>query len=408
MKKITKQFSLQEAQWLALKSQGLLKPDWGKGKKGALAAIELLGYVQIDTLSVVARAHHHILWSRLPDYNENFLNELLEKDKAIFEYWSHAASYLPMSEYRFSLPQKKSYAGGKSHWFGQDKKMNKYVLDRIKAEGPLQSKDFEYKRDGPGNWYEWKPAKRALEQLFMEGKLMVAKRQGFHKVYDLTVNVLPANVNASFPTEKEYTKHLIRKAIQAHGLVSENEITYLRKGLKAPVNIALKSMLMDGELMEVKIEGLEKPSFINHVNPLLKSDSNNEKIKLINSIHFLSPFDNLVIQRKRLQTLFDFGYMVECYLPEAKRKYGYFSLPVLYGDKFIARFDPKADRATKIFHIKNIQFENGFKPDETFNALFTSKLMAFAAFNACTKIVIDKADKNWKREINSVYKKMAM
>lgn len=211
MKKTHTILSLEEARILALKSQGLLQPNFGKGKAGTLSAINHIGYVQIDTLSVAARAHHHTLWTRVPDYKEDYLNQLLEKDKSIFEYWSHAASYLPMNDYRFSLRNKKGYADGKSHWFGQDKKMNKFVLDRIKAEGPLQSKDFEHRRNGPGNWYEWKPAKKALEQLFMEGKLMVVKRQGFQKVYDLSERVLPSNVNTDLPTEKEFAEYLIKK-----------------------------------------------------------------------------------------------------------------------------------------------------------------------------------------------------
>ncbi len=393
MKKTTKLLSLEQAQMLALKSQGLLQPDFGNGKRGTLSVIDRLGYVQIDTLSVVARAHHHTLWSRLPDYNEKFLNELLECDKTIFEYWSHAVSYLPMSDYRFSLPRKKSYADGKSHWFGQDKKMNKYVLDRIKTEGSLQSKDFEYKRDGQGNWYEWKPAKRALEQLFMEGKLMVAKRNGFQKVYDLAERVLPANIDISFPSEKEYAEHLIKKTVGAHGIVCENEIAYLRSGLKVSVNKVLKRMLMEGELLEVKVEGMEKSFFI-------KSESQLKSfVRETSSIHFLSPFDNAIIQRKRMQNLFDFEYMIECYLPEPKRKYGYFSLPVLYGNKFVARFDPKADRTSKTFYIKTLHFEKGFKPDEDFNSSFALKLKNFALFNGCTKIVIEKADKNWKKKI---------
>ena len=236
MNKQTKILSLEEAKLLLMNSQKLLKPNFSKGKKGVLEAIEHLGYVQIDTISVVARAHNHTLWSRLPDYKETYLNELLEKDKTIFEYWSHAASYIPMSDYRYSLPRKKSYSEGKSHWFNQDKKMNKYVLDKIKAEGALQSKDFEHKRTGAANWYEWKPAKRALEQLFMEGKLMVAKRQGFQKVYDLTERVLPLGVNTNLPSEKEYAEHLINKAIQTYGIVNENEIPYLRTSLKASIN----------------------------------------------------------------------------------------------------------------------------------------------------------------------------
>lgn len=340
-----------------------------------------LGYVQIDTLSVVARAHHHTLWSRLPDYNENYLNELLEKDQSIFEYWSHAASYLPMCDFRFSLPLKHSYASGKSHWFEQDKKINNYVLDRIKAEGALQSKDFEHKRNTPGNWYEWKPAKRALEQLFMQGELMVSKRKGFQKVYDITERVLPKNVDTKMPTETEYAQHLINNAIKANGLVEEKEITYLRPKTKESVKSTLKQLLENNELLEVNIEN--NPT-IYYTTPALLNNLN--KIKPINHIHFLSPFDNAVIQRKRLQTLFNFDYIIECYVPEAKRKFGYFCLPILYNNTFVGRFDPKADRKTKTFYIKQLHFEKGFKPTAEFKKLFNEKLNAFAKFNGCEKV----------------------
>jgi len=398
MKKQINSISLEQARLLMLQSQGLINSDFGKGKKAALNAIEHLGYVQIDTLSVVARAHHHTLWSRLPDYKEKFLNELLERDKTIFEYWSHAASYLPMSDYCFSLPRKKSYSDGKSHWFEQDKKMNKYVLDKIRAEGPLQSKDFEHKRKGDANWYEWKPAKRALEQLFMEGKLMVARRQGFQKVYDLTERVLPSNIDTSIPTEKEYIQHLIKKSVESIGIVNENEIAYLRTGFKENTNKVMKQLLKDGSLVELAIEGISNVTFIS-TEEQMKSL---EKIKTINSIHFLSPFDNLIIQRKRLQRIFDFDYQIECYVPELKRKYGYFTLPVLYKKNFVARFDPKADRVSKTFYIKSMHFEKGFLPKENFNILFAEKLKSFSNFTGCDKIVIEKADRKWKKEILSL------
>lgn len=393
--------SPEQARTLILQSQGLIQPGFGKGKSAALKAIEHIGYVQIDTLSVAARAHHHTLWSRLPDYKETYLNELLEKDKSVFEYWSHAASYLPMCDYRFSLPSKKAFSNGKSHWFYQDKKMNKFVLDRIKAEGPLQSKDFEYKRKDPNNWYEWKPAKKALEQLFMEGKLMVAKRQGFQKVYDLTERVLLSKVNTDFPTEKEYAEYLIKKAIRSNGIVEEKEIAYLRRGLKESIGKSLKKMLKDGELIEAKLEGDEKTLFVTsneHINSV-------ERIKIENTIHILSPFDNTIIQRKRVQRFFDFDYVIECYVPEPKRKFGYFCLPVLYGDKFVARFDPKADRAEKTFHIKQMHFEKGFLPDEKFNNEFALKLKTYASFTGCDKVVIDKADKEWKKSMKELLKK---
>jgi len=405
--------SIKQARALILKSQGLLNPNLGKGKAATRRIIEHIGYVQIDTLSVAARAHHHTLWSRLPDYKENYLNELLEKDKSVFEYWSHAASYLPMSDYRFSLFVKKGYAEGKSHWFGQDKKMNKFVLDRIKAEGPLQSKDFEwrgelaiasetsrFKRKDPGNWYEWKPAKKALEQLFMEGKLMVAKRQGFQKVYDLTERVLPAKVNIDRPTEDEFSEYLIKKAIQANGIVEEKEVYYLRKGMKEPVNKVLKRMLKEGSVIEVQLETNDKLRYITTAEQLKSI----EKIKLENQIQILSPFDNVLIQRKRVVSLFDFDYQIECYVPEPKRKFGYFCLPVLHGDKFVARFDPKGDRASKVFYIKCMHFEKGFKPDENFNNLFAQKLIAYVTFTGCDKIKIEKADKVWKKDMNILLK----
>ena len=388
-----KKISLEKAKTLALLGQGLLTP--ARSKTTALSVIEHLGYVQIDTLSVVARAHHHTLWSRVPTYKESTLSKLLEKDKAIFEYWSHAASYLPMRDFRYSLPRKQSYIEGKSHWFTQDKKIKEYVLDKIKSEGPLQSKDFEYKRSGPGNWFEWKPAKRALEQLFMEGELMVAKRQGFQKVYDLAENVLPGHVDRSMPTTSEYAENLIRRAILANGIVEEKEIFHLRPDLKESINKTVKGLIKDGELLEVQIEGLGKTSYVTSANQLKLS----EKTLVNDGLHILSPFDNSVIQRKRLLKLFDFDYTIECYVPEQKRKYGYFCLPVLYGNSFVARFDPKADRASKTFYIKSIYFEEGFTPTSDFNILFAKKLKEFALFNGCEKIVIDRADKKWKKEI---------
>jgi uncharacterized protein YcaQ len=407
LKKKQNILSLEQARTLVLREQRLLNPILTKGKKGALSVIEQLGYLQIDTLSVVARSHHHTLWSRLPDYREPFLNELLEKDKSIFEYWSHAASYLPMADYRYSLPVKKLYADGKSHWFAQDKKMNRYVLDKIKAEGPLQSKDFEFKREDKGNWYNWKPAKQALEQLFMEGKLMVARRQNFQKVYDLAERVVPGSIDTTLPDRKEYAAYLIRKAIQAYGISSESELNYLRKGWKEVISSEVKRMLKTGELISLNIETL-KDTYLTtpeKVQSLIPTTLLSGKDTLSSGImHFLSPFDNVVIQRKRLNNLFGFDYNIECYVPEPKRKYGYWCLPLLYNNTFVARFDPKADRAGKVFYIKSMHFEKTFSPNELFNEAFTRKLKEFATFNGCKEIVIQKADKTWKKKIISMLK----
>lgn len=229
---------------------------------------------------------------------------------------------------------------------------------------------------------------------------MVAKRQGFQKVYDLTERVLPSKVNTDLPTEKEFAEYLIRKTIQSNGIIEEKEISYLRKGLKESINKELKRLLKNGELIEVKLEGDSKTLFVT-TNEQLRSI---EKSKMANEIRILSPFDNAIIQRKRTQRFFDFDYVIECYVPEPKRKFGYFCLPVLYGDKFVARFDPKADRAEKIFHIKQMHFEKGFKPDEKFNKEFASKLKTYASFTGCDKVVIDKGDKAWKKSMKNLLK----
>lgn len=376
-----------DARQIILNHQRLLDNHDGSGKSAALSTIEQLGYVQIDTLAVIARAHHHTLWSRTNDYQEIFLDELLQ-EKKIFEYWSHAASYLPMSQYRFSLPHKMIYAKGKSHWFEQDKKLKNRVLNRIREEGPLQAKDFEHKRKNTALWYEWKPAKKALEQLFMEGKLMVVARKNFQKVYDLTERVLPSNINIDMPNEDEYAQHLILNAINAFGIVTSSEISYLRGYAKTSIAKNIKYLLKEGKINEIKINTINNAIYYGSKN---KCESLLNYVSSQDYLHILSPFDNLIIQRKRLQQLFDFNYVVECYVPNSKRQYGYFCLPILHNNTFVARFDPKVDRLNKIFYIKSFHAETGGKMTEKYLETLATKIKSFAQFNGCNKIEIENA-----------------
>lgn len=373
-----------EARRLYLHSQGLYGHDYGRGKAGALNVIEHIGYVQIDTIAVVERAHHHTLFTRVKDYKKSYLDELLARDKTIFEYWSHAAAYLPMRDYRYSLPRKKLFAEGKQHWF-HGKKPLQMVYDRIKAEGPLQSKDFEEKRAAKG-WYEWKTTKQALEQLFMSGQLMVAERRNFQKVYDLTERVLPKWVDTTMPGEREMARHLILSAIDASGFAAASEISYLRRTQHDTVKKALTAMLKDGELQELKVGGL-KDTFYTTQDKLDELHT----IRAQKKIHILSPFDNAIIQRRRLINLFDFDYTIECYVPEPKRVYGYFVLPVLYGDAFAGRIDAKADAATQTLIVRGLWLEDGYKVTETILRAFVKALKQFAAFNRCETIKIERA-----------------
>ena len=156
---------------------------------------------------------------------KNYADELLEKDKKIFEYWSHAAAFLPISEYRFSFYRQDKYRKSYHAWAMKNKKIVKLVLDRIKTEGPLQSKDFEHTGKKGDGWWDWKPAKYALQHLFHEGTLMIASRKGFQKVYELTENVLPKETDTTVPTEEEFHEHMVISAINSFGFAAKKKLS---------------------------------------------------------------------------------------------------------------------------------------------------------------------------------------
>lgn len=371
--------SIQQARKLILLSQRLPpKNHSGRAIEATLSAIEHLGYIQIDTISVIQRAHHHTLWNRNPRYQASQLDQLLV-DKQIFEYWSHAAAYLPLRDYRFSLPRKHALeSGAQSHWYKRDEQMLKWVLKRIATEGPLMAKDFEHtgKRIDP---WKTKPAKRALEYLFMQGDLMVPYRINFHKVYDLTERVLPEGTDTTLPTPEEYARFLITRYLRANGLGQSAEIAYLLKGIKPLIDKALEDMVSTGELLQIRVAGrlyYALPTSLELLSkPLARS-----KLKI------LSPFDNLVIQRKRIKALFGFDYLIECYVPEAKRRYGYFSLPILWDGKLVARMDCRTERTKSLLHIHHLALEpTVLQTDGLFLALH-QELKSFLQFNHCNQL----------------------
>lgn len=376
--------SLQQACKTVLHSQKL-PPVKQKGSavNATLAAIENLGYIQIDTISVIQRAHHHTLWNRNPGYKSSQLDRLV-KEKRVFEYWSHAAAYLPMRDYRYSLFRKNEIKTGKQgHWYTKDEELMDYVYKRIKTEGPLMAKDFEHDGRKSRDWGS-KPAKRALENLFMQGDLMISYRNNFHKVYDITERVLPEGLDTSLPTPKEYARFLILSYLRANGLGRVSEITYLLKNIKNHVSTVAEVMLSDGELLQFKVGDniyFALPETMELLNrPLARS-----KLKI------LSPFDNLLIQRKRIQDLFNFDYQIECYLPEAKRKYGYFSLPVMWEGKLVARMDCKADRKESVLNIYNLAMEPGaVKRSDALLEALKKELVPFMEFNNCTTFKLHK------------------
>jgi uncharacterized protein YcaQ len=286
-----------------------------------------------------------------------------------------------MQDYRFCLPRMKQ-TNGDQNWFDDcDKKLIQQVLKRVQQEGALLARDFADTRTSKKEWWDWKPAKRALEQLFMQGELMVTRREGFQKVYDLPERIIPDWVDTTEPTLDEYADYLIDNTIRAHGFATVKSMVYLRKGksLRHAIDLRLQAKLEDGHVLKLELDN----DNVIYVLPELLDKPTPRSNK---SVRILSPFDNAIIQRQRGQSVFQFNYLIECYVPAPKRQFGYFCLPVLYGDSFVARVDCKAHRKQGLFEIKSIHYEPNFIPNEDFTKAFSSAIDSFSKFNGCSDI----------------------
>jgi uncharacterized protein YcaQ len=392
MIKLSSSKDLSRLRRLALSSQGLLQTQpFGRGLAGACKAVNHLGYVQIDTISVVERAHHHVLHSRVPKFDPSMMNKMLIEGD-IFEYWSHAAAFLPIDDFRFSLPYKHAIKSGQTHWNkNPDRQLMAELLERIRTEGPLRSRDVETKVSNRAGWWDWKPAKKALEQLFMEGDLMVKDRVGFQKNYDLTERVLPSSTNVTMPSMEEFVTHMVNQQLRCHGVVSLKGLTYLRRNtaLRNAVKSLVNERLAQGTLEQIQLSSGDV--YFIETGALERRLPN-----LSNRLQILSPFDNSVIQRDRLKHLFQYDYQIECYVPEAKRKYGYFSLPLLFRGEFIGRMDCKAHRKIRLLEIKSLHLESnagqqGFDDDRIINA-FLEAIDSFRQFQQCDSVSLTEVN----------------
>ncbi len=379
-------------------------PPLPGGKDGVFRTIQRLGYIQIDTISVIKRSHHHTLWSRHPDYSEEMLHELQAADRRIFEYWGHAMSYLPLFDYRFYLPKMQNFRNPANSWIKQQ--LNKCgnllepVLERVRKEGARSSQDFEPPpgRRG-GTWWDWKPAKMALELLFWRGELMISRRENFQKIYDLTERVLPPGVDTTQPGQEELGRFLVRRALQALGIAGHKTIlkflqpessrdSDLQMVKREMLAQTVQNLTEEGEVMEVQVEGNKNmphytlPGILNSTEKFRDQPA---------QLFLLSPFDNLIIQRDRIKRLFGFDYALECYLPVSKRRYGYFNLPILWGENFIGRLDPKADRINRTLLIQNMVFQEPLTAGWDFLPDLAQKVGALARFNECEKITVNSA-----------------
>jgi len=378
--------SRQQAKNLHWNKQLLAGGRRPKGKAGVRSAVERLGYVQIDTISVIERSHHVVLFTRCPDYRPRYLDELLWPDQMVFEYWAHAASYIPMTDYRYYLPairRKPKPGSWTEKWSRGNQAVLKKVRRRIERKGPLAAADFP---DDPkrkrGPWWDWKPEKAALEVLFGRGELMIRERRKFQRIYDLTERVLPTGLDLTPPDEKEEKDFFIRRGLTALGAATIQDINrYI--GISGRLNDWLEAMVKNGTVVVVEVEGSDPPHYI--------LPENLEDRKMSGSpgdpgAVFLSPFDNSIILRERTERLFEFSYALECYVPPGKRKYGYYCLPILWRGDLVGRIDLKADRKARQFIVNNLHLEKKGLDLTLFVPAFTRTLKKFAGFHDCPEI----------------------
>ncbi|HUI63051.1 MAG TPA: crosslink repair DNA glycosylase YcaQ family protein [Steroidobacteraceae bacterium] len=327
--------------WLRAQRLDTFAP-FGSGPPAVPAAVKHLGYVQIDTINVIERCHHHILFARIPDYRREYLQQAQSVHKSIFEYWTHALSYIPTEALRFYIRDMKRYWKRRSAWFARVAEPDvRRVLRRIRNEGALSVRDIEDKVlvDKVHAWASRKPSKHALELAFFRGQLTISARSGMVKTYELMNRHFGWDRAPRVATEPETLSYVLDRALQAQGIVSAESVCYLDAGRKPALRRLIERRVRRGELQPVAIEGAGKwphwarPEALERL-PEISADT----------VHVLSPFDPLINQRKRLQLFFDYEHCFEAYLPKAKRRFGYFVCPVLLGDRIVAGLDLKTDR----------------------------------------------------------------
>lgn len=333
---------------------------FGEGPEATRLAVEHLGYVQIDTINVIERSHHHILFSRIPGYRRGDLRQAQSMDKSVFEYWTHALSYVPTRDLRFFLPEMKRHKTEPSRWYADANPNDlKRMLRNIRKDGALSIRDIDddelVEKDHP--WASRKPSKRVLQLGFYNGDLTISERNGMVKTYELMERHFGWNQRPKAATDKQVAEYLLDRALRSQGLVSLESISYLEAKRKPVFKELIEGRVRRKQLVPVTIEGVEKPQFWATPEVLDAMPEPGQEL-----VHILSPFDPLIIQRKRTSAIFGYDHLFEAYVPKAKRKYGYFSLPVLVGEEIVAALDLKTDRAARKVLIQNWTW---MRPDES-------------------------------------------
>ncbi|MFK7944811.1 MAG: winged helix-turn-helix domain-containing protein [Paracoccaceae bacterium] len=363
-----------------------------------LALIQRLGFVQVDSINTVERAHHMILGARRRSYRPKHLKQLLEKDRSLFEHWTHDASVIPTDFFpywrlRFRRDGERlweKWHEWRRHGFAE--KLDE-VLEHVRTNGPVMSRDTGAdEKKGSGGWWDWHPSKTALEYLWRRGDIAVCHRQGFQKAYDLTERVLPHGVNAPHLEEHEIIDWACNAALDRLGFATSGDIAAFWDMVTAAE--AKTWAAQQSGLIEIEVEGTNGKLRKHFARPDVMAQAQSAP-EAPGSIRVLSPFDPALRDRARAERLFGFRYRIEVFVPQPKRTYGYYVFPILEGDRLIGRIDMKRHTDTGCLMVKAFWPEPGVKLGKGRIARLDAELARMARFAGCQQIV-HTAD--WLRE----------
>ncbi len=389
-----KSLSQDAVRGLMIAAQGLQqRPPTKATKADVLRIIRRMHVLQIDTIHVVARSPYLVLWSRLGDYPQHWLEELLAEG-ALFEYWSHAACFLPIEDYPLYRRRMVDAVQNESwpvkwavKWCREHPEVLERVRNHLHQNGAVRSAEFENKNHAPGGWWNWKEEKDALESMFFTGELMIARRQNFQRVYDLRERVLPDWNDARTPSSEEVLETFVLNTVQALGVTKAAWIADYFRLAKKVAQPVIERLAKREQLQTVQVEGWDVPGYFHPDQRDAIEAAANGRIP-VSRTTLLSPFDPMVWDRARAQELFNFTYQIECYTPAPKRIYGYFTLPILYDNRLIGRLDPKAHRKDGLFEVKALHLEPGVMVDDALVAEVKSALQACAAWHKTPQVIV--------------------
>ena len=364
--------SAAQARLLLMGAQGLLADPQRAATPAVLFdLIKRMGFVQLDSISYVERAHHLTLSSRLHAYRREHFARLLERDRSLFEHWTHDASAVPTEWFRqwkprFTRAATRIRANGwwQERMGGEADRYLAAVRSRIEQEGPLRSQDFEHERGQVSAWWGWKPQKAALEYLWHTGELLVVRREKFQKVYDLTERIFPELHRAPAPAEEEQTEWACSTALERLVIATPKELAEFWATIDpARAKSWCERAALEGRIVPVLVEPFDSEA--SKPRPAYALPDWERRWKRLPEppklTRLLSPFDPVLRDRARAQRLFGFDYRFEAFVPEPQRKFGYYVLPILEGERLVGRIDSKFERAEGLLKVRRIYWETGVR-----------------------------------------------